>query len=691
MESYTVRVIAEGRSQRLLVVLSPSQLCSALVDSVRSQLPTLTTSLQLSDTKDYQISLHFTAEDGPRLNMEDLLSDTLPDPREVVYAVVDGIAPEQVSSQLTLTHRSKSSETTLRIRVVTPELAQSDINAIAPLPSRVPISYTLNQLKGLVEEHLGNSTEDGECPDLACNCSLARKIDSDAVLNVQDIGDWDVLQNVIIVHSNNNVVAIPVKDLALSTIQQATRDHLHGMNLDNKFLNALGGVEDTSVRQTGGKQYIKAPVMALCSKQCRTHRQGQQFRDTHNPPAWRAKTIDIHLSECPLEITAHNSDVTLEAAKLDDCAMNGILDIYAVQRWTQDPTDGVNQGKSGIFSYSAAWKHPFDQTDRGISDLLSTLRVFSDLTSSIIMDDERQDAILHMIDLLTHFPPAVRAAYILMRGENPRLCERAALAQCLYEALKKIVPLQIIKSDRMRLFEGSRILFGLILEKAKNMKLSKLSKIGDYSKLLYLSMPVYDMQNMTTMMPVLSLPVQTTTGLVAIGYHHAFDEGALLKWTNSQSSVKVSIVDQRWNRVATLSGGTTMQVVAFNADAVRSGQRYADGGDISKIISVAEYSDLTYLANLCSRNGLTVVAPAELPSADAPVLTLDREGSLAVYVGREGCGSPGSNILMFRPTMKNETEAVDVSIITVLLEPILTERTANGTIVSKLMEATIEA
>ncbi|PZD25093.1 hypothetical protein A1F97_07973 [Pyrenophora tritici-repentis] len=666
MESYTVRVIAEGRSQRLLVVLSPSQLCSALVDSVRSQLPTLTTSLQLSDTKDYQISLHFTAEDGPRLNMEDLLSDTLPDPREVV-------------------------ETTLRIRVVTPELAQSDINAIAPLPSRVPISYTLNQLKGLVEEHLGNSTEDGECPDLACNCSLARKIDSDAVLNVQDIGDWDVLQNVIIVHSNNNVVAIPVKDLALSTIQQATRDHLHGMNLDNKFLNALGGVEDTSVRQTGGKQYIKAPVMALCSKQCRTHRQGQQFRDTHNPPAWRAKTIDIHLSECPLEITAHNSDVTLEAAKLDDCAMNGILDIYAVQRWTQDPTDGVNQGKSGIFSYSAAWKHPFDQTDRGISDLLSTLRVFSDLTSSIIMDDERQDAILHMIDLLTHFPPAVRAAYILMRGENPRLCERAALAQCLYEALKKIVPLQIIKSDRMRLFEGSRILFGLILEKAKNMKLSKLSKIGDYSKLLYLSMPVYDMQNMTTMMPVLSLPVQTTTGLVAIGYHHAFDEGALLKWTNSQSSVKVSIVDQRWNRVATLSGGTTMQVVAFNADAVRSGQRYADGGDISKIISVAEYSDLTYLANLCSRNGLTVVAPAELPSADAPVLTLDREGSLAVYVGREGCGSPGSNILMFRPTMKNETEAVDVSIITVLLEPILTERTANGTIVSKLMEATIEA
>ncbi|KAE8873449.1 hypothetical protein PTNB73_00081 [Pyrenophora teres f. teres] len=388
--------------------------------------------------------------------------------------------------------------------------------------------------------------------------------------------------------------------------------------------------------------------------------------------------IDIHTSECPLEITAHNSGVTLEEVKLDDCAINGILNVYAVQRWTQDPTEVVNQGKAEIFNYSGAWKHPVGQTDRGISNLLSTLRVFSDLTMSIHMDDERQDAVLHMLNLLTHFPPEVRAAYILMRGETPRLSERAALSQCLYEALKKVVPLQIIKSDRMRLFEGSRLLFGLILEKAKNMKLSK---IGDRSELPYLSMQVYDLRNITTMMPVLSLPVQTTSGLVDVGYYDAFDEGALLGWKNSQSAVRVSVVDQRWNRVATLSGGATVQVVTFNTDTIRSSQRYADGGDVSKIISAAGYTDLTYLASLCSRNGLTVVDPAELASIDAPVLTLDREGSLSVYVGREACGSPGRDILMFRPTLKAEAEAVDVSIITGLLEPILIERAANGTVV----------
>jgi hypothetical protein len=143
----------------------------------------------------------------------------------------------------------------------------------------------------------------------------------------------------------------------------------------------------------------------------------------------------------------------------------------------------------------------------------------------------------------------------------------------------------------------------------------------------------------------------------------------------------VSALDPVWNRVATLSGGTKTQVVTFGVEVVQSNMRYSDAGDIGKIISPAEYTNMTYLANLCSRNELTVVAPAELASADAPVLTLDREGSLAVYVGREACGSPGKDILMSRPTSDGEDEGVDVSIITGLLEPILAERTADGTIV----------
>jgi hypothetical protein len=98
------------------------------------------------------------------------------------------------------------------------------------------------------------------------------------------------------------------------------------------------------------------------------------------------------------------------------------------------------------------------------------------------------------------------------------------------------------------------------------------------------------------------------------------------------------------------------------------------------VIAQAEYSNLQYLATMCSNSGLSVVPPSDLPSASPPVLTLDRHGFLAVYVGREGCGgAPGKDILTFRPLVGEE--AVDVSVLTQLLIPILERRKADGTAV----------
>lgn len=135
------------------------------------------------------------------------------------------------------------------------------------------------------------------------------------------------------------------------------------------------------------------------------------------------------------------------------------------------------------------------------------------------------------------------------------------------------------------------------------------------------------------------------------------------------------------DRIAKVSGGTRTQVLVFDPDAVRTSSRYVDSNDVKNVISPAEYVDLTYLANLCSRNQLSVIPPARLASASAPVLTLDRDGFLAVYVGRAGCAEAGRDILMFRPASMSEEEAVDVSIITQLLEPILAQRKADGSIV----------
>lgn len=295
------------------------------------------------------------------------------------------------------------------------------------------------------------------------------------------------------------------------------------------------------------------------------------------------------------------------------------------------------------------------------------------------MEDIQRDAVLHVIHLLTRFPPAVRATYVLMRGETPRFSERAALSQCLHEALKSMVPAQTIGSDPKRFFEGCRLLFGLVLEKAKNLKINIDTKMT--SELPYMSMPVHDLRNQITMDPVLSNPVHTRSGLVDRGFFAAFQENGPLKWTNNRDTAISATLDQAWVRMATMAGGTKSQVVRYNADTIESSRRYADGGDINKIISPAEYTNLNYLASLCSRNQLTVVPPSRLVSATPPVLTLDREGSLAVYVGRAACGEAGRDILMFRPLSSHEEEAVDVSIITELLQPILTERMADGTII----------
>lgn len=196
-------------------------------------------------------------------------------------------------------------------------------------------------------------------------------------------------------------------------------------------------------------------------------------------------------------------------------------------------------------------------------------------------------------------------------------------------------------------------------------------------------MPVFDLRNMITMDPVLSIPIQTWNGLVDLGFYRAFDKNeGVLAWIDDTDVIKSPKCIQAWGRVAILSGGIKSRVVAFNTDFVYSNSYYADGGDITKVIYPAEYTDLHYLATLCSQNQLAVTPPGKLASASPPALTLDRDGSLAVYIGRAGCGAgPDKDILLFRPTSTREEDAADVAIITQLLEPILTERTADGTIV----------
>jgi hypothetical protein len=337
------------------------------------------------------------------------------------------------------------------------------------LPNVIPLTCSLKELKARVQEHLGFPPDDGTCLDLECNCKLARQIYNNAVLNKIGTGNREAMRTVIVVHGNNDIVAVPVGEVTLSVLQHAARVHL-GDLVRGKWMNAIGGVVDTNASLDGDKYYLKLPVLAVCAKERHDAAGPLALESVHVETInQRDLIVDLHTSECPLEITAHNATLTLAQAGLQDCVINGVLNIFAVQRWITGQAES-SQGKAAIFKKSAAWELPNGQSDRGLSNLLSTLRVFANLTSGGTMDDAQQDAVLHLIHLVTRFPPAVRAAYILMRGETPRYSERAALIQSLYEVLRSIVPLRMVQSDPKRLLEGSRLLFGLILEKAKNLK-----------------------------------------------------------------------------------------------------------------------------------------------------------------------------------------------------------------------------
>ena len=63
--------------------------------------------------------------------------------------------------------------------------------------------------------------------------------------------------------------------------------------------------------------------------------------------------LDLHTSEAPIELTPSNVDLSIADLKLDDCAIDGILNVYVVKRECLSLEDSLltelPQGKDEIF------------------------------------------------------------------------------------------------------------------------------------------------------------------------------------------------------------------------------------------------------------------------------------------------------------------------------------------------------
>jgi hypothetical protein len=162
-----------------------------------------------------------------------------------------------------------------------------------------------------------------------------------------------------------------------------------------------------------------------------------------------------------------------------------VLDIYDVYRHTTPLSNVTCAGKNGVYRNRSYWNPPNKQSDRGMAMFLSNLRVTAGLFQDMECDPAAQDALLHVFDLMSTFPPALRTLHLLGQGQTPSPSECAALSHSCFHILETFMPEDLIGNTRQRLFEGSRLLFGFLLEKARSVKLHE-SQLASPQKYPYL-------------------------------------------------------------------------------------------------------------------------------------------------------------------------------------------------------------
>ena len=98
-------------------------------------------------------------------------------------------------------------------------------------------------------------------------------------------------------------------------------------------------------------------------------------------------------------------------------------------------------------------------------------------------------------------------------------------------------------------------------------------------------------------------------------------------------------------RAALVNGGLSRANLVFDMSILNSNFVYRDGGDIRKVFPSDELTNIVRHATTATSVKLSVVHPGSLATAPSDILTLDRDGFAAVYLGRQGCGVAGQDLI----------------------------------------------
>ncbi|KAE9993630.1 hypothetical protein EG327_004151 [Venturia inaequalis] len=702
MERYTVSVLPL-ESTRFLIPFRTASTVFEFKTEIARRLQKQGTAVDAPS-----IQLYLGNKNGPLLDDEDLLANVVLDPsKEEVFATIPSDRSGSTAS-ITVTSQAvaqlfqlkissceplEANESGFRIRVITPRLAkqQKDLSAVSLLPGLFSRTTTLRTIRTRVAQQLGldndKALEETNCDDQECNCSFAKSLVNNTHFKIKSREDAQAVTGTpfIVTHSKGVVEQM----CAQGSVDQSSLFSQISNTLEAKFGSQWSSFRRMELfnenRRVGSFMTNFVPIVAVCSKSrhvvlqpavagnvdiSRTDAQSNELADNDA----RQFTVDLHTAEAP--IAATRFDLTICQLGLEDTIVNGVLNLFAVVRQVSTDKTVRPKGKDGIYLAGPSWELPVKQSERGTAMFLASLRVFCHFFGSSMVDDRLRDSILHVFHVLSDFPPAVRTLHILLTDKTPSLSECAAFVQACYETVREMVPLRLIGSNNGRIFEGARLFFGYIAEKSKAFKLPA----EDGNLLPYLgALKMVHLCQSETMEPI-AFPVDSNLGLLEQGCFDALSSGVIEFTEAGLGPVSALPLDGRTKRAALLSGGHCTEVLMFDIDILYANDKYTATGKMSgqsQIIDSAEMQDVNYLSVLCSRNELTVVSPRRLASASAPSLTLDRDGLGAVYVGRQPCGNPGRDFLIFRPTRGGEM-TVDPAIVAQLLSPIMALREADG-------------
>jgi uncharacterized protein YegL len=345
---------------------------------------------------------------------------------------------------------------------------------------------------------------------------------------------------------------------------------------------------------------------------------------SNNPPDWLnvSSLLDLHIHELPIAPSCSN--LTLKETGLVSRLKDDVLTVYAVPRpatttRAPEPTDRI--GMNDLYAAGPHWQPSILQSDRGVAIFLSSLRVFTQLLKSNSIFDEHRDRVVYVFDLLCSFPPAVRALHLLIQGRTISRLASAALSQAFCCVLEYLGHKKLIKNDNTRLFEGARLILGLIMDKANQLKPTNFL-VPSYSSQVY--------------------QVQFRSSAQA-----AFID--LMPWdgasTRFDSSTYVQPdADSGELNLLLLSESDQFAVIFNPPDDL-----FARTQVLQEVFSPDDLHDLHQLANLCGKVSLSVIRPSLLSSVAPEHLTFDSKGHVAVYTGKAGCAPPGRDTVIFRP------------------------------------------